>query len=325
MYPENQTQNALSRPISRRAMLARSAGLVAAGAVALNSIATANTAARGKAVRNGRIKQSIVQWCFELGGENWTLDQTCEVAKRLGVTSVELLTADQLPTVIGHGLTCAIAQIDMRPDPPFLKGFNNPAFWPQVMETTRNTIDAAAAAGVPSVICFTGFSAVDPHNPGSRSMSREEGAENCVEGLKQIIGYAEEKGVNLCLEHLNTRDDSHPMKGHPGYQGDEVDYCIDIIKRVGSPRMKLLFDVYHAQIMEGDIIRRIREHGEYIGHVHTAGNPGRHELDDKQEINYRPIMQALLDVGYTGYVGQEFLPTRNPYDGLHEAITLCDV
>jgi len=124
---------------------------------------------------------------------------------------------------------------------------------------------------------------------------------------------------------LNSRENSHPMKGHPGYQGDHTDYCIDIIKRVGSPRMKLLFDIYHAQIQDGDIIRRIRQHHEYIGHVHTAGNPGRGELDDKQEINFPPIMEALLEVGYQGYVGHEFIPTRDPLAGLREAVTLCDV
>ncbi len=115
------------------------------------------------------------------------------------------------------------------------------------------------------------------------------------------------------------------MKGHPGYQGDHTEYCIDIIKQVGSPRLKLLFDIYHVQIMDGDVIRRIHQHKEYLGHIHTAGNPGRGELDDKQEINYPPIMRALVEVGYTGYVGQEFIPTRDPLAGLREAVALCDV
>ena len=314
-----------SRPITRRAMLARTAGIVAAGACVLPAFARADSGSRQKAVRHGRIRQSIVHWCFSIAGEEWSLDETCRAAVDLGVDSVELLTPDELPLLERHGLTCAIGQIDMSPDPPFLRGFNNPAFWSELTGVTRDTIDAAAAHGVPSVICFTGFSAVDPHDPSSRKMDPEEGTANCVEGLKRVVGYAEEKGVTLCLENLNTRDDSHPMKGHPGYQGDRVDYCIDIIKRVGSPYLKLLFDIYHAQIMDGDIIRRIREHRDYIGHVHTAGNPGRHELDETQELNYRPMMEALLETGYTGYVGQEFLPTRDPYQGLFEAIRLCDV
>ena len=166
---------------------------------------------------------------------------------------------------------------------------------------------------------------MDPDDPNSAELSLEEGAKNCVEGLKQVIGHAEEKGINLCLEMLNSRDDSHPMKGHPGYQGDHTDYCIDIIKAVGSERMKLLYDIYHVQIMDGDLIRRIQQHKEYIGHVHTAGNPGRAELDDKQEILYPPVMKALLEIGYEGYVGQEFIPTRDATEGLREAVSLCDV
>ena len=154
---------------------------------------------------------------------------------------------------------------------------------------------------MPSVITFTGMRRDGiPDDVGAEATASK--------GYKKIVGYAEKKKVTLCLEMLNTRDDSHPMKGHPGYQGDHTDYCIDIIKRVGSPRLKLLFDIYHVQIMDGDVIRRIRQHKEYIGHVHTAGNPGRGELDDTQEINYPPIMQALVEVGYTGYVGQEFIP-----------------
>ncbi|MGE3806337.1 MAG: TIM barrel protein, partial [Gemmataceae bacterium] len=126
------------------------------------------------------------------------------------------------------------------------------------------------------------------------------------------------------LEMLNSRV-KEDMKGHPGYQGDHTDYCIDIIKKVGSPRLKLLFDIYHVQIMDGDIIARIKQYADYIGHVHTAGNPGRAELDDKQEINYPPIMKALVAVGYQGYVGQEFIPTRDATQGLTEAVKLCDV
>jgi hydroxypyruvate isomerase len=124
---------------------------------------------------------------------------------------------------------------------------------------------------------------------------------------------------------LNSRVSDHPMKGHPGYQGDHTEYCIDIIKRVGSPNLKLLFDIYHVQIMDGDQIRRIRQFKDEIAHVHTAGNPGRGELDDKQEINYPPIMQALLEIGYQGWVGQEFIPTRDPLQGLRQAVALCDV
>ena len=159
-----------------------------------------------------------------------------------------------------------------------------------------------------------------------KGISDEQGARNCVDCWKQVIGYAEEKGVNFCLEILNTRDDSHPMKGHPGYFGDDVDLCIDLIKRVDSPRMKLLFDVYHAQVMNGDVIRRIRQYQDYIGHYHVAGCPGRGELDDTQELYYPAIMRAILETGYTGYVSQEFIPTwPDKLAAVRHAVRLCDV
>ena len=144
-------------------------------------------------------------------------------------------------------------------------------------------------------------------------------------GLKKIAGYAEKKGVTICLEHLNMRDDTHPMKGHSGHQGDDIDYVVSLLRRVGSPRVKLLFDIYHVQVMNGDIIRRIEQNKDIIGHVHTAGCPGRREMDDAQEIYYPAIMKKLLDIGYDGYVGQEFIPTRNPLAGLQQAVSLCDV
>ena len=148
--------------------------------------------------------------------------------------------------------------------------------------------------------------------------------ENCVRGYKEIIGYAEKKQINLCLEMLNTRVDVE-MKGHPGYQGNRTNYCVEIIKRVGSSRMKLLFDIYHVQIMEGDIITRIHGYKEYIDYYHVAGNPGRNEPDHSQEINYRAIMEAIADTGYTGFVGLEFLPVKDPFESLKKAVEICGV
>ena len=159
-----------------------------------------------------------------------------------------------------------------------------------------------------------------------KGISDQQACKNCVEGWKQIIGYAEQKQVNLCLEHLNTRDNTHPMKGHPGYFGDNIDLCIDLIKRVDSPRMKLLFDIYHVQIMHGDVIRHIRQYKDYIAHIHTAGVPGRGEIDDTQELNYPAVMRALLDVGYKGYVAHEVIPTwADPLASLRHAVRVCDV
>ena len=153
----------------------------------------------------------------------------------------------------------------------------------------------------------------------------EEAFKNTVAGLKKIVGHAEKNGITICLEHLNSRVSDDNDKGHPGYYGDDVDNCADIIKAVGSPNMKLLFDIYHVQIMNGDVVNRIKQYADIIGHIHTAGNPGRHELDDSQELNYKPCMEALANAGYKGYVGQEFIPTGDPMAALADAVTLCDV
>ena len=324
MIPSPKSPASNPQSISRRQMLRRGAGL-AAGLAAFTRPGRLLGADPGPAVTKGRIKQSIVEWPFTTAGEKWSVEKLCQVAKALGCLSVELLPAKDYPTLKKYGLTCAIGQIDMNPDPPFVYGFNNPDHWPRVMKATTEAIDAAAAFGAPSVICFTGYAARNPKDPKSKLISPEKGAKNCVEGFKKIVRHAEQKNITLCIEMLNSRVSNHPMKGHPGYQGDHTDYCIDIIKKVGSPRFKLLFDIYHVQIMDGDIITRLRDYKEYIGHVHTAGNPGRGELDLKQEISYRPIMEALVEIGYQGYVGQEFIPTRDPYQGLREAVTLCDV
>ncbi len=157
------------------------------------------------------------------------------------------------------------------------------------------------------------------------SLRERKGAENAIRGLRALGEYAAPRGVTVCLEHLNTRDDSDPMKGHPGYQGDDIDYCAEIVRRVGMENVKLLFDVYHVAIMNGDVIRRLRRYGDLIGHVHVAGAPGRNELDDRQEIQFPPIMRTLVEIGYQGYVGQEFIPTRDPLQSLTEAVVLCDV
>lgn len=282
----------MTTTLSRRSLLTASTAL-AAGAFL--------PAAEPLALK-GRLKQSICLWCFR---KHWSLEETCRVAKELACPSVEFVDSKEWPTVKKQGLICAMANSH-----PIAQGFNNPKNHAMCIAKLRESIDACAGFGFPNVVTFTGNR--------EKEIDDELGARNCVEGFKKIVGYAEEKGVTLCLENLNSRVD------HRGYQGDRVDYCIDIIKKVGSPRLKLLFDIYHAQIMDGDIIRRLRQHKDYIGHVHTAGNPGRHELDDKQEIAYRPIMAALVEMNYKGFVGQEFLPTRDPLVGLREAVVLCD-
>jgi hydroxypyruvate isomerase len=284
------------------------AGWAAAGALALSSGAHAETSrgVQGAAPR-GKYKQSVARWCFE---KHWDLKKHCEVARQLGCGSIELVEPEQWPMLKDHGLICALASSH-----GFERGMNNPKYQPDCIEKLRAAIDACAAHGFPNVITFTGF---------REDVPDDAGLDNCVKGYRQIVGHAEQKGVTLCLEMLNSRV-SEEMKGHPGYQGDHTEYVVEIIKRVGSPRLKLLFDVYHVQIMDGDLISRIRQHREHIGHVHVAGCPGRGEIDGTQEINYPAVMRAMADVGYSGYVGQEFVPTRDPLASLKQAVEICRV
>jgi len=299
-------------------------GLAATSAAALTGLTPTAQAAQGKAVTNGRIRQSVVFWCFNTAGDRWDLERTCRISRDLGCQSVEIVPPENWDILRKHKLICAMAPNGM-PGAPFMRGFNNLRYHEEVIERTRKAIDACAEAGFPNVIGFTGYKWRDADDRKSGEISRQDGADNCIRGLRAVAAHAEKRRVTLCIEHLNTRDDTHPMKGHPGYQGDDLDCLAAIIRKVNSPRVKLLFDIYHVQIMDGDVIPRIHQYKDYIAHVHTAGNPGRRELDDKQEINYKPIMQALVDIGYQGYVGQEFIPTRDPLQGLREAVAVCDV
>ncbi len=290
--------------LSRRSVLRVAAGTSALVAIGHRAFSRERIE---RAVTKGRIKQSIAYWCVQ---KYWSVEETCRIAKELGCRSVELVEPKDWPILKKYGLVCAIHSSH-----GFDKGMNNPAYQEMCLAKLRDSIDACAEHGFPNVITFTGFREDIPDDVGLR---------NCVAGYKKIIGHAEKKGVTLCLEILNSRVEAE-MKGHPGYQGDHTDYCMEIVRQVGSPRMKLLFDIYHVQIMDGDIISRIRQYQDYIGHYHTAGNPGRRELDDRQEINYRPIMEEIARSGYTGYVGQEFIPTGDPLEGLRQAVALCDV
>jgi len=276
------------------------------------------------AVKHGHIRQSLAYWCLNAQPWNWEIERICATAVGLGCQSVELVPPELWPTLRKHGLVCALAHNGM-PDPVFRKGLNNPRYHEEVITRTKYAIDQAADFSVPNVIAFTGYKWRDAEDSASGEISLADGAAGCVKALSELGAYAEKKNVTLCLEHLNTRDTSDPMKGHPGYQGDNIDYCADIVKQVNSNQVKLLFDIYHVQIMNGDIIRRLQQYRSLIGHVHTAGSPGRGELDDHQEINYPAIMRTLLNIGYQGYVGQEFIPTRAPTLGLVQAVSLCDV
>jgi hydroxypyruvate isomerase len=231
-------------------------------------------------------------------------------AAKLGMKSIELCDPKFWPELKTLGLTCAIAGSH-----GFAKGFAHVEEHEACIKILRERIEQCAAAGVERVITFSGF---------RRGLSDEEGIANMVAGLKKIVPFAEEKKVTLCLEMLNSRVNIE-MKGHPDYFCDSMERSIEICRQVGSERMKVLFDLYHVQIMHGDVITRLRQYMPLIGHIHTAGVPGRGEIDDTQEMNYPGLMRALVDLGYTGYVGQEFIPTRDLVASLAQGVQICDV
>ena len=257
-------------------------------------------------MKNGRIRQSVVPWCFK----TMTVPQLAQHAARLGLKSVELCDPKFWPGLKELGLTCAIASSH-----GFSKGFAHLEEHEECLNTLHRRIEECAAAGVERVITFSGF---------RRGLSDEEGIANMVAGLKKIVRFAEEKRVTICLEMLNSRVPIE-MKGHPDYFCDSMERSIEVCRQIGSERMKILFDLYHVQIMHGDVIARIRQHFPYIAHIHTAGVPGRGEIDETQELNYPILMKTLLELGYTGFVGQEFIPTREPVPSLAQGVQICDV
>ena len=293
--------------MNRRTAIKQVSGALALGAASgLPRLGVARDEPALYKAKNGRINQSVIHWCFK----PMPVEELAGHAARMGIKSVELVGPEYWPALKKLGLICAIT-----PSHGFAKGFAHKEQHAECLEMLRKRIDDSAEAGFPSVITFSGF---------RRGISDEEGMTNMVEGLKQIAGHAEKKKVNLCLEMLNSRVNIE-MKGHPDYFCDKIEMAAEVCKRVGSERMKILFDIYHVQIMEGDLIARIKEFHPYIGHYHTAGVPGRGELDDTQEINYPAVMKTIVDTGYKGYVGQEFIPTRDAVASLNEAVKLCDV
>ncbi|MBA4016721.1 MAG: hydroxypyruvate isomerase [Pirellula sp.] len=294
-----------ARTLPRRRLL-QSALAGAAGLAAMSSRSVAAADEHEYQIKNGRIRQSIVPWCFK----PLTVAQLVEIAKAQGYESIELVPAKEWSFIKEQGLKTAIGSSH-----GFARGFAQPEQTAECVKILKEQLDLAAAHDVPSIITFSGF---------RKGLTTEDAVKNMVAGLKQIVGYAEEKKVTLCLEMLNSRV-AVEMKGHPDYFCDDMDLTIDIIKQVGSPRLKVLFDIYHVQIMQGDVIARIKQYHEYVGHYHTAGNPGRNEIGDTQEINYPGIMRAIVETKYGGFVGQEFIPLRNARQSLAEAARLCDV
>ena len=252
----------------------------------------------------GNIRHSVCSWCYP----DLSLDELCVLAKDIGLVGIDLIGPEGWPTLKKHGLIstmCNGAELSLT------EGFNHTEYHPELIENYTRQIELVAAAGYTNLICFSG---------NRNGMDDEIGLQNCVAGLKQILPLAEEKGVVIQMELFNSKVD------HPDYMCDNTAWGIELCKRLDSPNFKLLYDIYHMQIEEGDIIRTIRENHRYFGHYHTAGVPGRHEIEENQELFYPAIMKAIVETGYEGFVAQEFIPTREDQtESLRKAIALCDV
>ncbi|HZS56594.1 MAG TPA: sugar phosphate isomerase/epimerase family protein [Bryobacteraceae bacterium] len=285
-------------------MMNRRQALTSIAGTAASALATGAQA--GAQTSTGRLKQGVSYWTYQ----KWfTLDELCKEAVRIGLKGIDLVTPDQYSVVQQHGLVPSMTSGTKPNTIPI--GLNRLENHEGVLASLKNDITLAAAAKVPNVITFSGNRAGMPDG---------EGLANCAIGLNKIKGYAEEKNVTVNLELLNSK------VNHKDYMADHTAWGVELMKRVNSPKVKLLYDIYHMQIMEGDLIRTIRENIEFIGHFHTGGNPGRHELDDTQEVNWHAVAKAIADTGYTGFLSHEFVPARTPpIKSLEEAYQTCSV
>ncbi|NOT75392.1 MAG: TIM barrel protein [Cyclobacteriaceae bacterium] len=250
------------------------------------------------------INHSVCQWCYS----SMPLEELVIASKEIGLKSVELLNSEQWPIAIKHGLTCAMGYASPM---GLTKGFNDPNLHEQFLKDYALNIPKAAEAGLKSVICFSG---------NANGLSYEKGLENCAKGLEPVMKIASKYNITVCMELLNSKVD------HKDYQCDHTEWGVKLCEKLGSPNFKLLYDIYHMQIMEGDVIATIKKHSKYIGHYHTGGVPGRNEIDQTQELYYPAIMQAIVDTGFKGYVAQEFIPKRpDKLASLKQCVGICDV
>jgi hydroxypyruvate isomerase len=287
--------------VTRRQALAAGAATLAGGMAARRAMA--QDVPKPRAVTKGRLKQSVSRWCYA----KIPMPELCKAVAGMGLTAIDLLGEADWAVVRDHGLICSMGYAGGGSIPD---GLNVKANHDAIVRSFEQNLPKAAAQKVPNIITFFG---------NRRGMSDGEATANCVEGLNRLKKIGEDTGVTICVELLNSKVD------HKDYQGDRTAFGVAIVKAVGSPRVKLLYDIYHMQIMEGDIIRTIRDNKEYLAHFHTGGVPGRHELDATQELNWATVCKAIADTGYQGYVAHEFVPTRDPLTSLREAVVLCDV
>jgi len=286
------------REFTRRRLLESSVAGIAAFAVP--TVASFDTAATA---RKGRIRQSVSRWCYE----KIPLDQLCDYAAKIGLKGVDLLEVNEYEVPRRYGLICTMGYAG---GGDIGKALNRTENHAAIEQAFRVNIPLAAKAGVPNVITFSG-------NRGG--MGDDEGARNTIAGLNRVKKIGEDHGVNICIELLNSKRDHHD------YMCDHTAWGVRVVEEVNSPNVKLLYDIYHMQIMEGDLIDTIRQNIRWIGHFHTGGVPGRHELDGTQEVQWDGVMRGIADSGFKGYVAHEFVPSRDPLVSLREAADLCDV
>jgi hydroxypyruvate isomerase len=286
-----------SDTISRRRLLSRAAALT------LAAPATVAAAPQAGATTSGRLKQSVCRWCYA----KIPLRDFCQSVAAMGLTAIDLLTPEEWPVAREFGLTCSMGS---GLGGPIEHGINDPANHEAIVRSLQEGIPRAARAGVPNVITFFG---------NRRGRSDAEAIDHCVTALNRVKAVAEDQGITVCIELLNSK------VNHKDYQGDRTPFGVAVVSAVNSPRVKLLYDIYHMQIMEGDVIRTIRDHRQWIAHYHTGGVPGRNEIDATQELNYPAIARAIAETGFAGYFAHEFVPLRDPLTSLRSAVDICRV
>ena len=293
--------------MSRRSAIRKVAAGAAAVAVASKLAPAVAADQPAPAKLKGHINHSACKWCYS----KIPLDEFCKASKEIGLVAVDLLNPPDFETVKKYGLVCSMVS---NPTVDGLggitKAWNRSEHHDKLVQAYEGHIKATAEAGFERLICFSGNRA---------GLDDQKGVENCAVGLKRIMALAEKHKVTICMELLNSK------RNHQDYQCDHTAWGVELVKRVSSERFKLLYDIYHMQIMDGDVCDTIKENHQYFDHYHTGGVPGRNEIDDAQELNYPRIMQAILDTGFKGYVAQEFIPKRDPIASLKQAVGICDV
>ncbi|WP_026628754.1 hydroxypyruvate isomerase family protein [Dyadobacter alkalitolerans] len=272
------------------------------GVLSLSEVFAANRKALGSKL-NGKINHSVCKWCYG----KIPLDTFAKECKEMGITSIELLGPEDWPTLKKYGLTCALpngAGMGIE------KGFNDLALHDELVKSYEDLFPKLKEAGYSTVICFSG---------NRRGMSDIDGMRNCAVGLRRLMPSAEKHGITMIMELLNSK------VNHKDYMCDHTSWGAGLCEMVGSENFKLLYDIYHMSIMEGDVIATIKKYHKYIGHYHTGGVPGRNEIDEGQELYYPAIMKAIVDTGYKGFVAQEFIPKREPLASLKQCVQICDI